>query len=429
MKEYYFINGEVYPVMSAQEGIQIFLDNPFAQFTAQEYLKKFPKIWKQTRGITVPKSALEDVQSLWQYMIQQKLVQKATPDEIRKFNNEAKPVTTKPKSDRKKSSPAKKGVSGVYDPNIFKLVFLAGGPGSGKSAIAKALFGLQGNFSYTGLKSVNSDRFFEYLLKKEGVPSDFRNMPKEQFEKITQGEGSIRDRAKNLNVAQFDSWIKGRLGVIIDGTGDNAKKLINQAKFLKDTYGYEPFMVFVNTTLNKAIERNNKRDRKLPEALVREIWNSAQQALKEYKAYFKGNFVEIDNSRDVSKIEIDRKIQKEVAAFLRKPNTNAKAKEWIKSELSKKSKGISGSLYQKFQEVAKKTNFNLRGASLPAFLKWMNANAKELFGKSIATKKWFTLIDEYPQIMDAMASAQIDTEPLEDEDEKKVEQYYAKVKK
>jgi len=247
------------------------------------------------------------------------------------------PATPKPKSDRKKSSPVKKGVSGVYDPNIFKVVFLAGGPGSGKSAIAKALFGLQGNFSYTGLKSVNSDRFFEYLLKKEGIPSDFRNMPKEQFEKITQGEGSVRDRAKNLNVAQFDSWIKGRLGVIIDGTGDNAKKLINQAKYLKDTYGYEPFMVFVNTTLNKAIERNNKRDRKLPEALVREIWNSAQQALKEYKAYFKDNFVEIDNSRDVNKIEIDKKIQKEVAAFLRKPNTNAKAKEWIKSELSKKS--------------------------------------------------------------------------------------------
>jgi predicted kinase len=339
------------------------------------------------------------------------------------------PATPKPKSDRKKSSPVKKGVSGVYDPNIFKVVFLAGGPGSGKSAIAKALFGLQGNFSYTGLKSVNSDRFFEYLLKKEGIPSDFRNMPKEQFEKITQGEGSVRDRSKNLNVAQFDSWIKGRLGVIIDGTGDNAKKLINQAKYLKDTYGYEPFMVFVNTTLNKAIERNNKRDRKLPEALVREIWNSAQQALKEYKAYFKSNFVEIDNSRDVSKIEIDRKIQKEVAAFLRKPNTNAKAKQWIESELSKKSKGISGSLYQKFQEVAKKTNFNLRGASLPAFLKWMNANAKELFGKSIATKKWFTLLDEYPQIMDAMASAQIDTEPLEDESEVKVERYYANAKK
>lgn len=399
--------------------------------------------------------------------------------------------TTKPKSDRKKSSPVKKGVSGVYDPNIFKVVFLAGGPGSGKSAIAKALFGLQGNFSYTGLKSVNSDRFFEYLLKKEGIPSDFRNMPKEQFEKITQGEGSVRNRAKNLNVAQFDSWIKGRLGVIIDGTGDNAKKLINQAKYLKNTYGYEPFMVFVNTTLNKAIERNNKRDRKLPEALVREIWNSAQKALKEYKAYFKSNFVEIDNSRDVSNIEIDRKIQKEVAAFLRKPVSNAKAKAWIKKELSVKSKGIgevnlkkgdivkfsnggkfyiigvkgdgydyktndgqrsfqlkkwfdmmissgkatvitkgiSGSLYQKFQEVAKKTKFDLRGASLSAFLKWMNANSKELFGKSIATKKWFTLLDEYPQIMDVMASAQIDTEPLEDEDEAKIEKYYAKSKK
>jgi oligoribonuclease (3'-5' exoribonuclease) len=112
-----------------------------------------------------------------------------------------------------------------------------------------------------------------------------------------------------------------------------------------------------------------------------------------------------------------------------KPKSDRKKSSPAKKGVSKKSKGISGSLYQKFQEVAKKTNFNLRGASLPAFLKWMNANAKELFGKSIATKKWFTLLDEYPQIMDAMASAQIDTELLEDEDEKKVERYYAKVKK
>jgi hypothetical protein len=47
MEKNYFINGEVYPIKSAQEGIQIFLDNPFAQYTAQEYLKEFPKIWQQ----------------------------------------------------------------------------------------------------------------------------------------------------------------------------------------------------------------------------------------------------------------------------------------------------------------------------------------------------------------------------------------------
>jgi hypothetical protein len=121
----------------------------------------------------------------------------------------------------------------------------------------------------------------------------------------------------------------------------------------------------------------------------------------------------------------------EMPTSMKKPIKKAKPTKTKSNRrrISATKKGIGGSLYQKFQEVAKKTNFNLRGASLPAFLKWMNANAKELFGKSIATKKWFTLLDEYPQIMDVMASAQIDTEALEDEDEKKVERYYANAKK
>ena len=50
---------------------------------------------------------------------------------------------------------------GVYDPNIFKAFFLAGGPGSGKSWVsAKTLSGI-------GLKVINSDDVFANALKKE----------------------------------------------------------------------------------------------------------------------------------------------------------------------------------------------------------------------------------------------------------------------
>ena len=48
---------------------------------------------------------------------------------------------------------------GIYDPNIFKAVFLAGGPGSGKSfVVGKTLGGL-------GLTIINSDEPFERYLK------------------------------------------------------------------------------------------------------------------------------------------------------------------------------------------------------------------------------------------------------------------------
>jgi hypothetical protein len=59
----------------------------------------------------------------------------------------------------------------------------------------------------------------------------------------------------------------------------------------------------------------------------------------------------------------------------------------------------------------------------------MNANDKAIFGKSIATKKWFALVDQYPQVIDIIGQFRIDSEPLEDEDEAKVERYYASVKK
>ena len=64
---------------------------------------------------------------------------------------------------------------GVYDPNIFKAIFLAGGPGSGKSYVAgKTIRG-------QGLKMVNSDDAFERLLKKAGVVSkNARNRKKAQ---------------------------------------------------------------------------------------------------------------------------------------------------------------------------------------------------------------------------------------------------------
>ena len=55
---------------------------------------------------------------------------------------------------------------GVFDKGILKAVFMAGGPGSGKSYVASQLFGIpkKMNISMAGLKSVNSDTEFEFLL-------------------------------------------------------------------------------------------------------------------------------------------------------------------------------------------------------------------------------------------------------------------------
>ena len=53
---------------------------------------------------------------------------------------------------------------GVFDKGILKAVFMAGGPGSGKSYVAGQIFGIpkKMNISMSGLKSVNSDTEFEF---------------------------------------------------------------------------------------------------------------------------------------------------------------------------------------------------------------------------------------------------------------------------
>lgn len=231
---------------------------------------------------------------------------------------------------------------GVYDPGILKAVFLGGGPGSGKSFISNALFGIDfGRITPSGLKPVNSDMFFEFLLKKHDIDSNLSKLSKQDFEKVTSGPSSLRNQAKTLNKSQLNSYIDNRLGLIMDGTGANESKLLKTKLELETGYGYDTFFVFVNTSLEKALERNRKRDRVLPDKLVKEKWESAQDALAKYKRLFGSNFVEIVNNEDLKsgqKFEVDKKIEKQVDRFLSQPVQNKVGKKWIADSLAKKNR-------------------------------------------------------------------------------------------
>ena len=126
---------------------------------------------------------------------------------------------------------------GVYDPNIFKAFFLAGGPGSGKSFVVRKTTG------GLGLKIVNSDNTFEKLLKDADFPLDFRTMSSDKAKE----RDVIRAKAKAITNRQQSNFIAGRLGLIIDGTGKEYDKISSQATGLRNL-GYETYMIFVNTS-------------------------------------------------------------------------------------------------------------------------------------------------------------------------------------
>lgn len=221
-----------------------------------------------------------------------------------------------------------------YDPGILKCVFMAGGPGSGKSYTAEDIFGIprsyRASFSTYGLKVVNSDSAFEYMLNKNGVsPRDLAQIERENpdlWSKLTKGPDSVREIARRLTQNQQRLFMQGKLGIIMDMTGDNYRKLLDRKEKFESA-GYDTFMVFVNTSLDVALKRNASRARQLPETLVKQIWTACQDNLENYKKLFGDrNFWEIDKSGDDTDTH---ELAKAIYHFLRRPIENPIGQEWM----------------------------------------------------------------------------------------------------
>mgnify|MGYP003386258835 FL=1 len=218
---------------------------------------------------------------------------------------------------------------GVYDPGIFKAVFTGGGPGSGKSYAASELFGIPERMPFVsakGLKGVNTDSAFEASLKRAGLGTDLSKMDADQF---VQSQ-VLRKKAKKAVASQLEHYIKGKLGLLIDGTGHNYNKIVDRKKRL-EKLGYDTFMVFVNTSLDVALKRNEERDRTLPEKIVKEYWQACQNNLGKFQGAFgASNMLVVDNSE---KKDFPDSVIKAANKFVNKPIQNHIAKAWIKKEL------------------------------------------------------------------------------------------------
>ena len=216
---------------------------------------------------------------------------------------------------------AKELNEGVYDPGIFKAFFLAGGPGSGKSYVQKRTTGAR------GLKVINSDDIFEKLLKDAGMES----VPKDIYSDKGQ---ALRGRAKEITKARQSNYLKGRLGLVIDGTGKDISKIQKQAGALKGL-GYDTYMIFVNTSEEVAQERNQQRKRTLARDEVTRMWNEVQKNIGGFQSLFgQKNFIIVDNN-EATDVYLSS-VWKHVGKLVKQKVTNHIAKAWIENELKKK---------------------------------------------------------------------------------------------
>ena len=238
---------------------------------------------------------------------------------------------------------------GVYDPGIFKAVFLAGGPGSGKTYVASGIFGIPDrvNVSAYGLKMVNQDTELEMFLKKYFGYVDIDMMPDEVFRNLTdptsKDYSGMRTKTKELSKTRLELYKKGRLGVIVDGTGHKYGDVkAERQDVLK--LGYDTFMVFVNTSLEVAQMRNKLRDRVLPSETVEKYWTEVQNNM----AYFQGlfgnaNFLLVDNNATLNPKQAQKKfnmlVGKGIGKFIKKPIKNVIAKKWVEKQKILKKQG------------------------------------------------------------------------------------------
>jgi len=215
-------------------------------------------------------------------------------------------------------------LEGLADPHLMKAIFLAGSGGSGKTAIADAMFG------GAGLKVISTDRQLVRYMRAANEP----------LERVGQRYDLFR-AARDAAQMELRHYAQRRLGIVIDGTGWRYDKVAEPAKKLREL-GYDIFMVFVTTTLERALERNRLRreqgGRYVPDSFIEDAWRGAHRNLDRYvKLFGPKNMHIIDNDVDVEVDDwvavIKPKLHNIGQKILRRPLQNEEGKEWLWKQL------------------------------------------------------------------------------------------------
>ena len=195
------------------------------------------------------------------------------------------------------------------------VVFMAGGPGSGKSSVISGL-GLD-NFVV-----LNPDDDFESELASLGISANMQGMSDRRKELRTQLEVEPNPEAEaevDKITADFSAAMKAfnsanrkhedeveRLinseecnSFVVDGTGATFSRMENRVERLKEK-GYKVAMVFVDVDPAAAEERNLARSstggRSLPTKVIAKTHDKVQANKAAYAKMFGDNFISVDNS-------------------------------------------------------------------------------------------------------------------------------------
>ena len=95
-------------------------------------------------------------------------------------------------------------------------------------------------------------------------------------------------------------------------------------------------MIFVNTSLDTALQRNKERDRTVPEPIVVKSWKAVQSNLGKFSQLFKRNLVIVDNN-EVGE-DLMEPVFKQIRGLAKTKVQNGIGRQWISNELAKKAR-------------------------------------------------------------------------------------------
>lgn len=207
--------------------------------------------------------------------------------------------------------------------NNPKAIILAGAPGAGKGYVLKGL-------NISNLQVLNVDNAYIQKLKDANVSLDLKNATPDERSKQAIAMADANKEFKG----SVQKTIEAKQSFILDGTAGSYK----QTAALKEELikaGYEVFMLYVYTDLQRSLiqnqdrfERSSGEDRSLAPAIVLKTWNSVTQNYNPYRELFGDNFVSVANTLKDEKLtnldDITDKYLKPYAAKNTKPKTAAR---------------------------------------------------------------------------------------------------------
>jgi hypothetical protein len=104
-------------------------------------------------------------------------------------------------------------------------------------------------------------------------------------------------------------------------------------------------MIFVNTTLEVALQRNELRDRVLPKSIVEASHKEVNRNIGAFQGLFgSGNFMIVDNNQAKTEEQAKKRfkmlVKQGLGKFIKTPIKSKKALSWIrKQKILDKSKG------------------------------------------------------------------------------------------